>query len=474
MMAAWVQRNEELTEPLDEPQWLVKGVRQLLSVLGPAYANARADGKFGNGAVYEGVTPFGRWNHLSDFSFDPRDPNDISSWCPSSQDTARLCCVPKDMFKLRSITVEPMEATFLQQHTRTRLIAAAAECLKSVTGIPQQLWGGGPEVQRARCLKGSTDGSLATIDLKDASDRIRWETVVKVFPANIVADLERSRSSYVDVAGTRFKCHMYAGMGNATTFIVETLYFWALCTVLSLWLRDFTPVSVFGDDIVIGTKAARHPLFRHYLTRMGVVVNEEKSGTSEGPGFREACGVFAYCGYTLPLIRIQGYDATKPSELVSLCALLNQIMGETNNLIPSFLVRSAREVAASLRDEIGMPLLPLPLEREGVYLVDPSERIGPWSFRCRWNPKLQHSQVKVKVLKQRTECRCCRDLTEGEKLGVLRGQLQSTFTTETVGRRRRNPGKTCFQFPRKGADLESAWVTCWGSDGELGSLSVTQ
>jgi hypothetical protein len=467
MMAGWVQRNQLCGHDLDDPpEWLIDRASQLLEPLGPAYELSEADGRFGNGAVYERWNSIARWNRLIEAPYDPRDPDDIRWWRESSALSARLCCVPKDMFKLRSITVEPSEATFLQQRTRSRLIAAAARVLDRRSAIPQQLFGAGPEMQRRRALSGSLTGRLATIDLSDASDSVRWDLVQRMFPKNIVADLERSRSPYCDVNGVRHRVHMYAGMGNATTFIVETLYFWSLCTALSTWLRDLTPVSVFGDDIVLSCKSARHPLFLENLAKLGIRVNMEKSGLSEGPGFREACGLAAYCGCELPLLRCRGYRVENPEELVSLCGWVNTALEPDSRYAP-FCRLMGLSIGRQLKADLQLPVLPeYPLEA-GVYLVDSSEQVGDWSYRARWDIESQHPVVRCKVL--RTPCKkvSSRSLTRWECLGVLSGQLRTEFHDAPAGfiARRDNllvPGKPV---------LRHEWVPILSSDASLLDLS---
>jgi hypothetical protein len=289
MQAKWIERNSK-TADQEVDTWLTAEMRKLLEPLGPAFERAECDGRFGNGAVFEHVTPFARWNMVDRFPYNVRCPDDIRWWTSSSSNSARLCCVPKDIAKLRTITVEPCEATFLQQRTRRRLLVAA-QVLPTSSAIPSQLWGGGPEIQRNRCLEGSLTGKLSTIDLSDASDSISWRLVQHIFPTNIVAELERARSSKVETLdGKEVEVHMYAGMGNATTFIVESLTFWALFTALSRWLRVYTPVSVFGDDVVLACRVANNPLIKDHDAKQRSHQNDAKNGPPLHPAIRETCG----------------------------------------------------------------------------------------------------------------------------------------------------------------------------------------
>lgn len=462
MQERWIERNKLCASSTPSSAlWVLDEMRALLKPLASAFeATDSISGRFGNGAVAEGLSSIARWNRARGFCYDLRDPDDIRWWKNSSNSTARLHCVPKDMFKLRSITIEPAEATFLQQRTRSRLIAASAKVLPNSSAIPQQLYGAGPEIQQMRALRGSLTGRTATLDLSDASDSIRWDHVIRVFPPNIVAELERARSTYVEVGGTRYRANMFAGMGNATTFIVESLFFWALCTVLSRWLRDFTPVSVFGDDIVLATRVANHPLFNHYMALLGLTVNMEKSGTSDGPGFREACGLVAYQGEELPLHRIQGY-ANEPEGLVSLCSWVTDALRPDSRFVP-FIREVGRVMGQKVISDFHFPLLPWPLVTAGLYVSDPSESIGPWSYRARWDPEAQHIRVKTKVL--HAICNRIRvgSLRTYERLGVLNGQLQTDFTTLPFGCKANR--QDVLLAPTHDVELVSKWVTAWGSD----------
>ena len=90
---------------------------------------------------------------------------------------------------------------------------------------------------------------------------------------------------------------MFSTMGNAVTFPLETLIFWALghATILQeqgtlshfpKW-EDRHLCSVFGDDCIIPTQYAE-PFIRT-MTRVGFIINKEKSFYDDG-GFRESCG----------------------------------------------------------------------------------------------------------------------------------------------------------------------------------------
>jgi hypothetical protein len=90
-------------------------------------------------------------------------------------------------------------------------------------------------------------------------------------------------------------------MGNATTFPVQSLVFWAICCA-SLQYHGFHQpgaVFVFGDDIIIPTQAAEFIV--DDLESFGLVVNRTKSFWRGA--FRESCGVDAFNGVNVTPVR---------------------------------------------------------------------------------------------------------------------------------------------------------------------------
>lgn len=451
MRRGWVERNAAC-ENRQLPLWVASAVAELLKPLDEAYARQAGTGRFGNGACYEGFTNLSKWNEIPrGWAYDIRDPDDITKWRQSSYDAARLSAVPKDMFKLRLITVEPAEQTFLQQYVRDRLLKAC-QVLPWSCSIPAQLYGEGEKIQRERCYRGSVTGETATIDLSDASDSIAYWDIMTVFPPLVRSELERARSPYVEVNGTKHRCHMFAGMGNATTFVVESLFFWGVFTAISRRLRDFTPVSVYGDDIVLGIKAATHPLFLHYVNMCGLRVNVAKCGLSCGPGFREACGLVAYRGRRLNLLRIQGYRIEKPCEKAVLCSLINEgLAGLYHDGIQVLLDSIRREL---LHDR-HIPVVPVSLARQGIYLVDPTPN-SSGTCHSRWNTELQRREWKVAVLGQESKIFWSENATPGEALGILNGQLQTLWADSPIGTK---AGRLALKLPVKDSfKVSQQWV----------------
>jgi hypothetical protein len=85
MQAAWLSRNAAL-EDLRLPWWLRDDMRELLAPLAEPFCAEVANGRFGNGAVFERSlkSVHARWLSSHRFAYNVRDPDDIASWRASS------------------------------------------------------------------------------------------------------------------------------------------------------------------------------------------------------------------------------------------------------------------------------------------------------------------------------------------------------------------------------------------------------
>jgi hypothetical protein len=104
-------------------------------------------------------------------------------------------------------------------------------------------------------------------------------------------------------------------MGNALTFILETIAFAAIVRVACRWCNeDPERVSVYGDDIIVPTLAAETA--RDFLTMLGFRLNESKSFW-EGK-YRESCGEEYWDGVCVssiyfPRFAVEGQLGKSPS-----------------------------------------------------------------------------------------------------------------------------------------------------------------
>jgi len=205
---------------------------------------------------------------------------------------SRLTTVPKNEDTERTIAIEPSGNMCLQ-------LAAGMYIEGALKHIGLDIRNQQPK-NVAMAKRGSSDGSVATLDLKSASDMISTDLVRALMPSEWFDLLMKLRSPTITIpndgkvgdAGIQVELHMISTMGNGFTFPLMTLLIVALiygyrCTRggPSLYI-DWTNTCVFGDDIIIPTH--EYDGFVDVLTKAGLVVNLDKS-YCEGT-FRESCG----------------------------------------------------------------------------------------------------------------------------------------------------------------------------------------
>ncbi len=197
----------------------------------------------------------------------------------------RVTTVPKDGTKDRPIAIEPAGNIFLQLGVegviRARLRAHGLN-------LDTQ------ERNRELCLKFSRENSGYTIDLSNASDTISRKFCETMLPAGWFELLDSIRSPYGEFPDrTYWRYAKMSSMGNATTFVLESLLFWSLQRAVSRVYGHRSDRNVaFGDDLLGEGYLGKHMFI--YLPLCGFAVNRNKSFL-EGP-VRESCGVDSYKG----------------------------------------------------------------------------------------------------------------------------------------------------------------------------------
>lgn len=183
----------------------------------------------------------------------------------------KVTFVPKDAKTDRPIAVEPRWNVYFQKGMGKVLRRVL---MRAGTDLDDQ----SKNQELARI--GSVDGSLATLDLKSASDTVAEELVRLLLPERWVSVLDRLRSRYSLYKGEQVRLQKWSSMGNGYTFELESMLFHAL---LSSVTDNF---SVYGDDLVVPSGQASDAIV--LLEACGFTINKEKSFTA-GP-FRESCG----------------------------------------------------------------------------------------------------------------------------------------------------------------------------------------
>lgn len=188
---------------------------------------------------------------------------------------SRMVMVPKNAKTHRPIAAEPTGNAFLQQGVgrffRARLKAFGVD-------LDDQ------SVNQRLAFAALVD-CLATVDLSSASDTLCVSTVRLLLPPawyDLLFDLRSPTTTY---KGRTYFLEKFSSMGNAYTFELETLIFWAIAKVCSE-AKGCHVTSAYGDDLIVESKV--YPLLEKGLTFFGFQVNQEKSYSS-GP-FYESCG----------------------------------------------------------------------------------------------------------------------------------------------------------------------------------------
>jgi hypothetical protein len=220
---------------------------------------------------------------------------------------AKLIAVPKDSRGPRLICVHPAEAIWIQQGLRRELERAIT--LRRYASGP---WPSGriqfdnQESNGSIALSSSGSRRYATIDMKEASDRISEPLVQILFGDKYKWFGSCRAQEYIipkagGLTNIRGQVNCYAPMGNATTFPVQSLVFWSICVAALQYHGFHQPgaVFVFGDDIIIPTECAEYVI--NVLESFGLLVNRTKSFWRGG--FRESCGVDAFNGVNVTPVR---------------------------------------------------------------------------------------------------------------------------------------------------------------------------
>jgi len=233
-------------------------------------------------------------------------------------DCNRISFVPKDNTISRTICTEPSLnmmyqlglATVLERRLRTWGIDLSNQ----------------PLVNRGMALKGSLDGSFATIDLSSASDSMSLKMLSNVLPKQWYELLLLLRASATECPdGSVIPLHMVSTMGNGFTFPLQTILFSAV--VRSVYkVMGIKPVdgllgrtwSVFGDDIVVRPQA--YATVIKVLNILGFYVNEKKS-FNEG-FFKESCGLDAWKG-----VDVRGVYLKDVNPQVTHYVIFNRLLG---------------------------------------------------------------------------------------------------------------------------------------------------
>lgn len=307
---------------------------------------------------------------------------------------ARLEAVPKTAEKPRLISIEPSYNQFMQQSLLKKLRKGLRDA-RSVCAFDSQ------DDNRMMAKNGSYSGSIATLDLSDASDRVSMALVEQLFGFSpmFLRYLRLSRSAFVQLpGGDLVLLNKFASMGSALTFPVEAMVFTALVVTSICRARgNFSPsfiknlgtqgsgLRIYGDDIILSVKDA--PAAIAALELNGLKVNESKSFLSGK--FRESCGLDAFDGVEVTPIYMRRNlprNRDDTSEITSLTSFRNQIWERygdchTTRGLDEFLTRRFR-----------LTYVPSGTACVGIWCLPHEPHLEATS---RWNSALQRMEVKA-------------------------------------------------------------------------------
>lgn len=246
------------------------------------------------------------------------DKRPLAEWYETVEGS-RATTVDKTTEKRRFICIEPTANMFFQQG----LMQMMYKRLKTVGLNVMSL----PDRHKQWAKFSSISLKDATIDWSSASDCVSIELLRWLLPPawfDMVWDLRCDSTELEN--GSREKLQMISTMGNAVTFPLETLTFWAyaMATIFTInnktsntmfprWDHLYGCCSVFGDDCILPTYAAK--LYLSVMGGIGFIVNDDKSFYDGPMQFRESCGGDYLAGYDVRPFTLKAPSSTSRSAL---------------------------------------------------------------------------------------------------------------------------------------------------------------
>ncbi len=364
--------------------------------------------------------------------------SDIEYLDLNQEEGVRVVFVPKTQTTPRVIAIEPSHMQYMQQSVKDYVYKALEThslTNKSIRFTRQ-------DVNQRLAYSSSIDKRLATLDLKDASDRVHLELVQRIFKnSGLLEYLEDARSLHATLPdGRNIVLTKYASMGSALCFPVEAMVFYTLvqCAMHQLdgrrpstsSIREYSrKIDIYGDDIIVPVEYA--DVVVRYLEQYALKVNVSKS-FKEG-FFRESCGADYYKGIPVNPVyaRMEPLDNARnwgPSHVMSWTA--------TANL---FYMRGKWIVAQAIRDMVcSVTRTTIPITNKvgsGLFFYS--------FFQCRdlyWNRDLQcWKQKRIHYYPSKKK-----DSIDGNELACLnkwgiQAKLRSTASSHPHTRRLGGP-----------------------------------
>lgn len=361
--------------------------------------------KHGSGAVQEGIRgndKYTSWSwHERLQAYFPWDRYLISSpaWVseveelvsvlhPEQEPPLKVVSVPKTKRTPRIIAEEPTAMQYMQQALLREFVPRLERKFGGSIGFTSQL----RNKEYARL--GSIDGSYATLDLSEASDRVSLLAVEDLLSSNrtVLGAVMACRSSHASVPGyAPFELAKFASMGSALCFPVEAMVFFTILSMSAAQSYNLPrgyrlkevlrKVTVYGDDIIVPAQMADK--VRTNLELFGLKVNVTKSFTVGN--FRESCGGDYFRGQDVTPYRVRSRpfaDSADATRTPGLVALHNFAYGRGHENVVSYLLKGVRREMKPLFAPAGLDVC-------AFWSYDDSLPV------YRYNSRLQRREVAV-------------------------------------------------------------------------------
>ena len=277
--------------------------------------------------------------HVGDFLypnpryFEDEDLSSVNLLEPGSELPSRVVSVPKTQKTPRIIAIEPSSVQYVQQGLlEVMMHYIHSSYLNGFIGTESQ------EPNQLLAQEGSLSGSLATLDLSEASDRVSSKLVSNLFGNHPLSReaVFACRSERASVPGEGvISLSKFASMGSALCFPFEAMVF---LTIIFLGIErvqghQFSKkedllsflgrVRVYGDDLIVPVEYVHTvvDLLEHFGARVG------RSKSFWNGSFRESCGKEYYSGHDVSIVKVRNVFPShrqQVAEVVSLVSLRNQ------------------------------------------------------------------------------------------------------------------------------------------------------
>lgn len=345
---------------------------------------------------------------------DRKDWHDSLDHLPGG--ASRVIFVLKNSGGPRVIAAEPPEYQWIQQGQRMVLCPVIEKRTSFRINFRDQAING------RLALSSSKTRRDATLDMKDASDRVLRLLVKRTFPEAVFTYLDASRSAAAVLPDGRvIVLNKFASMGSAVCFPVEALLFWAIAVAAISLLkpgdrqRARLSVYTYGDDLIVPREYAA--VVMEALEACGLRVNRTKSFVHGF--FRESCGVDAFNGADVTPVRMRApcsYAWSPGPDIISHTKLANALEArgyrEAAEIIYGVIERSVRLPFGTINSAYPCRLS----SSEPAACVDNRRA----RTRMKWDSGVQRFKIFTHVVKTRVEktnldgwTRLLRNLTMG-------------------------------------------------------------